>query len=343
MLKIWDWRTGVVKHEVPVLEVVEPFIVVRPLKWKRGQSEGDGDDASEGSKRKAKRTQVTKKGKVKKGKEQAIEEGGHAASPPVTDFKDNADLDGENPEKVLVIHKVGSLDSASGAHVVFSAVGTTALFAFPYKSDVAASEIQHINFGRPVLDFTVVDEELIIVSLDGEWLPEGTNDSSPTEDMEILNVQIVKVLRLAAGKIVEDLETLKSLIYSLNSGSLLPATSEGLRTLDLYSDLMTLPKYVADDAEANDGMPIGAPELSSSEIAKKGKGESELSKKELGRLKLKQAVMAKANEKEKTRKADDLDIDEEPETKKSRSEVSRQKANSINEHGADVDMVGGSN
>jgi len=102
---------------------------------------------------------------------------------------------------------------------------------------------------------------------------------------------------------------------------------------------MTLPKYVADDAEANDGMPIGAPELSSSEMAKKGKGESELSKKELGRLKLKQAVIAKANEKEKTRKAD---IDEEPETKRSRSEVSGQKANSVNEHGDDVDMVGGS-
>jgi len=123
MLKIWDWRTGIVKHEVPVLEVVEPFIAVRPLKWKRGQAEGDGDDALEGSKGKARRTQVTKKGRVKRGKEQVTEEGSHAASPPVTAFKDNADLSGENPEKVLVIHKVGSLDSASGAHVVFSAVG----------------------------------------------------------------------------------------------------------------------------------------------------------------------------------------------------------------------------
>jgi tRNA (guanine-N(7)-)-methyltransferase subunit TRM82 len=42
VLKIWDWMTGVVKHEVSVLEIVEPFIAVRALKRKRGQAEDDG-------------------------------------------------------------------------------------------------------------------------------------------------------------------------------------------------------------------------------------------------------------------------------------------------------------
>jgi tRNA (guanine-N(7)-)-methyltransferase subunit TRM82 len=121
------------------------------------------------------------------------------------------------------------------------------------------------------------------------------------------------------------------------------ATSEGLKKLDLYGDLVSLPKYVDDDAETNDDirqdLPIGAPDLSSSEMAKsRGKGKSELSKKELGRLKLKQAVMAKASE--KTRKADDSDADEELKTKKPRSEASGHEADRVDEEDkADVDMT----
>ena len=117
------------------------------------------------------------------------------------------------------------------------------------------------------------------------------------------------------------------------------ATSEDLKKLDLYSYLVSLPKYVDDDVETNDDirqdMPIGAPDLSSSEMAKsRGKGKVELSKKELGRLKLKQAVMAKANE--KTRKADDSDVDEELKTKKPRSETSGHEADCVKD---DVVMV----
>ena len=85
-------------------------------------------------------------------------------------------------------------------------------------------------------------------------------------------------------------------------------------------------------------MPIGAPDLSSSEMAKsRGKGKSELSKKELGRLKLKQAVMAKANE--KTRKPDDSDADEELKTKKPRSDASGHVGDCVDEEDKDVDMV----
>jgi len=46
-----------------------------------------------------------------------------------------------------------------------------------------------------------VDEESIAVALDGEWLPEGTQNSPWTEDMEILNGPMVKVLKIAAGKV----------------------------------------------------------------------------------------------------------------------------------------------
>ena len=115
MLKIWDWMTGVLKHEVVVLDAVKPFIAVRALKKKRGYY-GDLDDDGEipeGARKKR------KKGKGK-GKEKAKE-------------KDNADDDeGEveeeveedsKPEKVLVIHKIDTLPSDSGPQVIFSAVG----------------------------------------------------------------------------------------------------------------------------------------------------------------------------------------------------------------------------
>ena len=51
-------------------------------------------------------------------------------------------------------------------------------------------------------------------------------------------------------------------------------------------------------------------------------------KKELGRLKLKQTVMAKASE--KTRKADDSDADKELKTKKPRPEASGNEDNKAN-------------
>ena len=119
VLKIWDWMTGAVKHEVPVLEIVEPFIAVRALKWKRGQAEDDGDEAPKSSKGQAKRKQGRK---GNQGKAQAT--GTHAAT-LVMDLKDEdlGDLSEEKPEKVLVINKIDGVNSDSGPHIVFSAVG----------------------------------------------------------------------------------------------------------------------------------------------------------------------------------------------------------------------------
>ena len=118
VLKIWDWMTGVVKHEVSVLDIVEPFIAVRALKRKRGQTEDDGDEAPKGSKGKAKRKQSKKGNQV----EEQATNGSHAAT-PVVDIKDEGESSEEKPQKVLVINKIDSVNSDSGPHIVFSAVG----------------------------------------------------------------------------------------------------------------------------------------------------------------------------------------------------------------------------
>ena len=118
MLKIWDWMTGVLKHEVAVLDAVEPFMAVRALKRKRGY--GDLDDEGEipeGARKKRKKGH--RKGK---GKEKAKEEDMEVE----TDGDEGEGEDEEKdpkPEKVLVIHKIDTLPSDSGPQVVFSAVG----------------------------------------------------------------------------------------------------------------------------------------------------------------------------------------------------------------------------
>jgi hypothetical protein len=116
MLKIWDWMTGVLKHEVEVLDAVEPFMAVRALKKKRGY--GDLDDEGEipeGAR--IKRKKGNRKGK---GKEKAKEQDDDA------DEGEREDEDKEEdskPEKVLVVKKIDTLSSDSGPQVVFSAVG----------------------------------------------------------------------------------------------------------------------------------------------------------------------------------------------------------------------------
>jgi len=66
---------------------------------------------------------------------------------------------------------------------------------------VSASEIRYINFARPVLDFTVVDMQSIVVALDGEWLPEGTEGSPLSESMDSLNGPMSRALKIAAGQV----------------------------------------------------------------------------------------------------------------------------------------------
>jgi hypothetical protein len=122
MLKIWDWMTGVLKHEVAVLDIVEPFIAVRALKRKRGY--GDVDDEGE----MPEGARIKRKKGHRKGKEKAKEKDS-------ADYVEGEDEDKEEyskPERVLVIHKIDTLPSDSGPQVIFSAVG----YVFPKKNFV---------------------------------------------------------------------------------------------------------------------------------------------------------------------------------------------------------------
>ncbi|KAK7025061.1 guanine-N(7)--methyltransferase non-catalytic subunit TRM82 [Favolaschia claudopus] len=260
MLKIWDWMTGKLKREIPILEAVEPFIKVKPSRRTPRRFEEGGDENEEGTtKKKSRKAKARAKQQAKK--EEMEDSAAADPSPPELPDADPP------PETVLAIHRIHCLDR----HIIFSVVGATALFSCACSEDVTP-EIHAFEFSKPVVDFTVAHDGRIWVSLDGQWSETGADsaDSTPT---------MVRVVQLSGNKLV-DIPGV-SLLSSLNSSCLLLATIAQLKTLDIYQALSALPKNneVEYDPMDRDAMEIGA---------------DNLSKKELGRLKSKQAV-AKAH------------------------------------------------
>jgi tRNA (guanine-N(7)-)-methyltransferase subunit TRM82 len=114
-LKVWDWMTGEIKHAIDVAEAIDPFLVVRAVKRRRGGYDDDEEDgAAEGNGSKRRKGKGRAKGKDRQEEEKESEEGPTASSSqPIT----------ENAEKVLVIQKIGSFEADGVPTIIFSAVG----------------------------------------------------------------------------------------------------------------------------------------------------------------------------------------------------------------------------
>ena len=67
----------------------------------------------------------------------------------------------------------------------------TALFTFPYSDNFSGTEIQHFDLGRPILDFFVEDDGVIVVSLDGRWISDEPDAIALSENS--LMVRTVKM------------------------------------------------------------------------------------------------------------------------------------------------------
>ena len=124
-LKIWDWMTGNVKHELRVLDAVQPFIKVHSRKGRRGDDERDGSEARG---RKGKKG----KGKTLKGATRAeIANDPMEESPPLdthaglekSTYDAHQQGSGERGEFILVVHKISTVPSETGKYIVFNAVG----------------------------------------------------------------------------------------------------------------------------------------------------------------------------------------------------------------------------
>lgn len=94
----------------------------------------------------------------------------------------------------------------------------TALFTFPYRDGVTASDIRHFDFGRPVTNFTIADDGLIWILLDSEWTPDGGPSGA--------GIPFVEVLKFSSGQLVEAPSGSHSaLLLTLNGTSLLEGMS----------------------------------------------------------------------------------------------------------------------
>ncbi|KAJ7656294.1 WD40 repeat-like protein [Mycena polygramma] len=254
MLKIWNWMSGKLKREIPILHAVEPFMKVKPAKRTPRRFEDDGEE------------HTTKKGRKAKARAKQKGSGEGSSSVVPADPPEEVEAEAVEGDNILVVQRIATLDESR--YLIFSAVGATALFYCPY-SENAAPEIHAFDFDKPVTDFTVTGDGLVWVCLDGLWSEDATN-STPT---------MVRVVRLFADKLVEVTADAVPLLSSLNSKCLLPATPAELKALDLYSPLSALPKNTETEHDPMDREPLENPD--------DGK---EVSRKELGRLKSKKAV-----------------------------------------------------
>ncbi|THG97223.1 hypothetical protein EW026_g4740 [Hermanssonia centrifuga] len=226
---------------------------------------------------------------------------------------------GEAAEKDKLVFALRRIDSADvhgqGQFLVFSAVGATALFfcVFPSSPQTKPPVVQSLDLKKPVLDFTVGAGGHIWVLVDDE---RPSTSERPTGESDERAVRLVSWLD---GKLVEvhgaESKTF-SLLTSLNTTCVLPATASDLKTLDLYSALSSLPKNVDPEHDPmrreNQNQNLDAFEIESVASSragtpipggsKKGKAKSGgPTQRELARMKNKKAVLAKMQEQEQAK------------------------------------------
>ncbi|KAG6869202.1 hypothetical protein C0993_009065 [Termitomyces sp. T159_Od127] len=282
VLMVWDWMAGSVKSEIPVWDAVEPYMRVRGSKRRRG---ADGEGASEGGRRgRGRKTKGSARAKEGAGAGETTENAPAAA----------VETQEEKTEKVLVVQKI---ETTASRRIVFSVVGATALFAVDYPGDGAPAGIRPLDLGHPVLDFVVAHDDRIWVALDGNWA-DGT---APADKCYLTVLEISE-----SGELSKSTSE-SPVVRALNSTALLPATEDDLKKLELYNDLVAMPKgYEGENDPDGDTAP------------------AEQSKRILGRLKNKEKVLQK--ERELAGAVDDGI--QEPEVKKARPDA-----------GQDVDMA----
>lgn len=125
MLKIWDWMTGKVRREIPVLHAVEPFIKVKaPKRTPRRFEEGGEDNGDDTTKKKGRKGRNRAKQQAKTDSA----EGSTSGSAPVEPSEVAVPLEASGSgggDTILIIQRIASLASDMGEsrHLVFSAVG----------------------------------------------------------------------------------------------------------------------------------------------------------------------------------------------------------------------------
>lgn len=275
MLKLWDWMSGKLLRDIDVFSAVQPFITVKAPKKKREWRDEDEDiEPTEG--KRGRRKNKGKHGEKRSADDGDVEESQDSAIPKGRPGEAST----EDSEVVFVVHRVASIPSLAPI-IVFSVVGATAIFWFSMDDNYETC-IRHEPFYKPIIDFTLEDDGSLWVLLDADRSSQG----GPSRKGEGDDSNLVEVRRWTADNFTASHPP--PLALALNSCTL-PATQVDLKVLDLYSDLLALPKHFETEAEdrTQDLSQMG---IDDAATADGGSNDGGITKRELGRLKHKQAL-----------------------------------------------------
>lgn len=275
VLKIWDWMSGKLLRDIDVFSAVQPFIAVKAPKKKR-EWKGEDEDIEPTEGKRGRRKNKGKRKKKRSADDGDVEESQDSAVPEGRPGEAST----EDSEVVFVVHRVASIPSLA-PRIVFSVVGATAIFWFSMDDNYETC-IRHEPFYKPIIDFTLEDDGSVWVLLDADRPSQGSRSRKGEGD----DSNLVEVLRRTPDNFTASHPS--PLALALNSCTL-PATQADLKVLDLYSDLLALPKHFEAEAEdrTQDLPDMGIDDATTPDG---GSNDGGITKRELGRLKHKQAL-----------------------------------------------------
>ncbi|KAJ3822982.1 WD40-repeat-containing domain protein [Lentinula raphanica] len=257
-LKVWNWLTGKQKLDIPILDSVKPYILVKVKPYKRSAftsaSKESADRSTEGAE----------------------------------DQEFVQAIDADESQTVLAVQKIRTLSN----HLLFTVTGGSALFSVPFPDDTTTNHsVYPIDFGKPVLDFTIAPDQRIWVTLDSNWTEDGVG---PPEGKAIQLVELSD-----DGKLLNVSSTSSSpVLEALQKKCLVEASVEELSKLEFYASLKSLPKntgeYDGDEEDSGSvttratGIPTNIKTNTRKNLQGSGGG-----KKEQGKLKSQKAVAEK--------------------------------------------------
>ncbi|KAJ8085340.1 tRNA (guanine-N(7)-)-methyltransferase non-catalytic subunit trm82 [Marasmius tenuissimus] len=268
-IKVWDWHSGQLKHDIPVFEHVKEYIQVKaqPYVRKRGRGKilaGEDDPMN--------------------GEKEATEE---VEPAPAHSETGTPAVEESSPqeETIFVVNKIETVEREGKLIIVFSVIGATALFATPFPDSSDSSNpptIHTLDFGHPILDFTLDADGLVWVTIDrnltkgsvswdGKTIPDASSSSS-TETP-------VKVVEVKSDVSLTGVTSDSKLLNTLNAACLVPVSSDELSKLNLYSSLTSLPK---NNRGEEDGGDDNGDEGEQNQGQKKQKQKQQQSRRDLG-------------------------------------------------------------
>ncbi|KAK1218334.1 tRNA (guanine-N(7)-)-methyltransferase non-catalytic subunit trm82 [Marasmius sp. AFHP31] len=306
-IKVWDWHSGQLKHNIPVFDHVKEYIQVKaqPYVRKRGRGKNVAgeDDPMNGEKEATEEVETAP-----------------AHSETGTPTVEESSL---QEETIFVVNKIETVEREGKLTIVFSIVGydfpptechffdlprlasATALFATPFPDSSDSSNpptIHTLDFGHPVLDFTLDADGLVWVTIDRNltkgsvsWDGKTIPDTSSSSSMETP----VTVVEVKSDGGLTGLTPDSKLLNVLNTACLVPSSPDDLSKLNLYSSLTSLPK---NNRGEEDGGDENGDEGEHKQGQKKQKQKQQQSrrdlgpgrgKKEEGKMKSKMAVLEK--------------------------------------------------